>query len=76
LERNANPAGGILSNITDMTTWANFLMNGFVTKDGKRLVSEKNANMLWQIQQPIPMAAKNPYDTKFMVMVSVGLFLM
>ena len=61
----ANPAGGILSNITDMTTWANFLMNGFVTKDGKRLVSEKNANMLWQIQQPIPMAAKNPYDTKF-----------
>lgn len=61
----ANAAGGILSNINDMTTWATFLMNGFVTKDGKRLVSEKNANMLWQIQQPIPMAAKNPYDTKF-----------
>lgn len=61
----ANAAGGILSNITDMTTWANFLMNGFVTKDGVRLVSEKNANILWQIQQPIPMAAKNPYDTKF-----------
>lgn len=61
----ANPAGGIMSNITDMTTWANFLMNGFVTKDGKRLVSEKNANMLWQIQQPIPVAAKNAYDTKF-----------
>jgi len=61
----ANPAGGILSNITDMTTWANFLMNGFVTKDGKRLVSEKNANILWQIQQPIPVAAKNSYDTKF-----------
>ena len=61
----ANPAGGILSNITDLTTWANFLMNGFVTKDGKRLVSEKNANMLWQIQQPIPVAAKNSYDTKF-----------
>lgn len=61
----ANAAGGILSNINDMTTWANFLMNGFVTKDGKRLVSEKNAHMLWQIQQPIPMAAKNSYDTKF-----------
>jgi CubicO group peptidase (beta-lactamase class C family) len=61
----ANPAGGILSNITDMTTWANFLMNGFVTKDGKRLVSEKNANILWQIHQPIPVAAKNSYDTKF-----------
>ncbi len=61
----ANAAGGILSNINDMTTWANFLMNGFVTKDGRRLVSEKNAHMLWQIQQPIPMAAKNSYDTKF-----------
>ena len=61
----ANAAGGILSNITDMTTWANFLMNGFVTKDGKRLVSEKNANILWQIHQPIPVAAKNSYDTKF-----------
>ena len=37
----ANAAGGIFDNITDMTTWANFLMNGFVTKDGVRLVSEK-----------------------------------
>ena len=34
--KTANAAGGILSNITDMTTWANFLMNGFVTKDGVR----------------------------------------
>lgn len=61
----ANAAGGILSNIKDMAIWANFLLNGFVTQDGKRLVSEKNAHLLWQIQQPIPVAAKNPYDTKF-----------
>ena len=61
----ANAAGGIMSNINDMTLWADFLMNGFVTKDGKRLVSEKNAHQLWQIQQPIPIAPKNAYDTKF-----------
>lgn len=61
----ANAAGGIVSNINDMATWANFLMNGFVTQDGKRLVSEKNAHMLWQIQQPIPISPKNPYDTQF-----------
>lgn len=61
----ANAAGGIMSNITDMTTWANFLMNGFVTKDGKRLVSEKNAHELWSLQMPDKVAIKNPYDTKF-----------
>ncbi|AQX11183.1 serine hydrolase [Elizabethkingia meningoseptica] len=61
----ANAAGGIMSNIGDMTTWANFLMNGFVTKDGKRLVSEKNAHELWSLQIPDAVAAKNPYDTHF-----------
>lgn len=61
----ANAAGGIMSNITDMTTWANFLMNGFVTKDGKRLVSEKSIHELWSLQMPSKVAIKNPYDTKF-----------
>ncbi|MBP7173981.1 MAG: serine hydrolase [Cloacibacterium sp.] len=61
----ANAAGGIMSNIPDMLTWAEFLMNGGVTKDGKRLLSEKQMNELWQIQSPIPVAAKTPYNTKF-----------
>jgi len=61
----ANAAGGIMSNITDMTTWANFLLNGFVTKEGKRLVSEKNVHELWSLQMPDKVAIKNPYDTKF-----------
>lgn len=60
-----NAAGGIVSNIKDMTTWAEFLMNGFTTKDGKKLVSDKQIQQLWQIQQPIPAALKNPYDTHF-----------
>lgn len=61
----ANAAGGILSNIKDMTTWAVFLMNGFVTKDGKRLVSEKNAHELWSLQIPDKVGANSPYDTHF-----------
>lgn len=61
----ANAAGGILSNIPDMLKWAEFLMNGFTTKEGKKLVSDKQIQQLWQIQQPAPVALKNPYDTKF-----------
>lgn len=61
----ANAAGGIMSNIKDMSTWAEFLMNGFTTKEGKKLVSDKQIQQLWQIQQPIPVALKNPYDTNF-----------
>ncbi len=60
-----NAAGGILSNITDMTTWANFLMNGFTTKDGKKLVSDKQIQQLWNVQISTPVALKNAYDSKF-----------
>ncbi|WP_417429609.1 serine hydrolase [Halpernia sp.] len=61
----ANAAGGIMSNIKDMTTWANFLMNGFTTADGKKLVSDKQIQQIWEIQRPISVALKNPYDTHF-----------
>lgn len=61
----ANAAGGIMSNITDMAIWADFLMNGFTTKDGKKLVSDKQIQELWQIQKPMTVALKNPYDTHF-----------
>ncbi len=60
----ANAAGGIMSNVTDMLTWADFLMNGFTTKDGKKLVSDKQIQQLWQIQMPSTVALKNPYDTQ------------
>ncbi|WP_435524445.1 serine hydrolase domain-containing protein [Chryseobacterium indoltheticum] len=58
----ANAAGGIMSNIKDMTTWAEFLLNGFTTKDGKKLVSDKNIQQLWSLQIPSGVAMKNPYD--------------
>ncbi|KOY85199.1 serine hydrolase [bacterium 336/3] len=61
----ANAAGGIMSNITDMAVWAEFLMNGGVTKDGKRLVSEKQMNYLWQIQTPLTANNIPPYNSQF-----------
>lgn len=61
----ANAAGGILSNIKDMNTWAEFLMNGFTTKDGKKLVSDRQIQQLWNLQISTPVALKNPYDTNF-----------
>ena len=61
----ANAAGGIISNITDMTTWADFLMNGFTTKDGKKLVSDKQIQQLWNLQISTPVALKNSYDSNF-----------
>lgn len=61
----ANAAGGIISNIKDMATWAEFLMNGFTTKEGKKLVSDKQIEQLWNLQMPTPVALKNPYDSNF-----------
>jgi len=61
----ANAAGGIMSNIKDMTIWAQFLLNNFTTKDGKKLVSDKNIQQLWSLQISSPVSLKNPYDTNF-----------
>ncbi|QDP84363.1 serine hydrolase [Chryseobacterium sp. SNU WT5] len=61
----ANAAGGIISNIKDMNTWAAFLINGFTTKEGKKLVSDKQIQQLWNLQISTPVALKNPYDSNF-----------
>lgn len=61
----ANAAGGIMSNIKDMTVWAECLLNNFTTKDGKKLVSDKQVQQLWSLQIPSNVAPKNPYDTGF-----------
>lgn len=60
-----NAAGGIISNIKDLTTWADFLMNSFTTKDGKKLVTDKQIQQLWNLQTPLTVALKNPYDSNF-----------
>jgi len=61
----ANPAGGIMSNVPDMLTWAEFLMNDAVTKDGERLLSEKQFHELWQLQTPLKVYPNDSYDSNF-----------
>ena len=61
----ANAAGGIISNIKDMNTWATFLMNGFTTKEGKKLVTDKQIYQLWNLQIATPVSLKNSYDSNF-----------
>jgi CubicO group peptidase (beta-lactamase class C family) len=61
----ANAAGGIVSNVTDMLTWAKFLMNDAVTKDGKRLVSEQQFYELWQLQTAMKVGKNDSYNSSF-----------
>jgi len=61
----ANPAGGIVSNITDMLTWAKFLLDGAVTAEGERLLSEKQLHELWQLQMPLNVRANDTYGSNF-----------
>ena len=61
----ANPAGGIMSNVNDMLTWAKFLMNDAVTKNGKRLLSERSFHELWQLQTPLSVRKNDSYNSNF-----------
>ncbi|MEM1001119.1 MAG: serine hydrolase, partial [Bacteroidota bacterium] len=61
----ANAAGGIVSNVVDMLTWAKFLMNNAVTSDGNRLLSEQQFHELWQLQMPLKVRPGDWYDTHF-----------
>jgi CubicO group peptidase (beta-lactamase class C family) len=61
----ANAAGGIVSNVTDMLTWAKFLMNDAVTKDGNRLLSEQQFHELWQLQTAMKVGKNDSYNSNF-----------
>lgn len=61
----ANAAGGIVSNVNDMLTWANFLMNDAVTSNGKRLLSETQFHELWQLQTPLKVGKNDSYNSNF-----------
>jgi CubicO group peptidase (beta-lactamase class C family) len=61
----ANAAGGIMSNVIDMLTWAQFLMNDAVTSKGERLLSEQQFNELWQLQSPLKVRPNDPYASNF-----------
>jgi CubicO group peptidase (beta-lactamase class C family) len=61
----ANPAGGIVSNVYDMMTWAKFLMNDAVTENGERLLSKNEFHELWQLQSPLKVRAGDSYASNF-----------
>ncbi|SDG82584.1 serine hydrolase [Winogradskyella thalassocola] len=61
----ANPAGGIVSNVQDMLTWAQFLMNDAVAQNGERLLSAKQFHELWQLQTPLNVSPNDSYDSNF-----------
>ncbi|MBC3845896.1 serine hydrolase [Winogradskyella echinorum] len=61
----ANAAGGIVSNVPDMLTWAKFLMNDAVTENGERLLSVAQFHELWQLQTPLKVSATDIYDSNF-----------
>jgi CubicO group peptidase (beta-lactamase class C family) len=61
----ANAAGGIVSNVHDMITWAKFLINDAVTESGERLLSKAQFHELWQLQTPLKVSANDSYDSNF-----------
>ncbi len=61
----ANAAGGILSNVHDMMTWAKFLMNDAVTESGERLLDKNLFHELWQLQTPLTVRPGDWYDSNF-----------
>jgi CubicO group peptidase (beta-lactamase class C family) len=50
LPRAVNPAGGVIATVNDLLTFAAFHMDGGVTRDGKRLLSEKTTRAMWEPQ--------------------------
>lgn len=60
-----NAAGGIVSNITDLSKWLLFQLNNGVLPNGKRLVSAQNQLEMQQMQTIIPVGAGGPYNTHF-----------
>jgi CubicO group peptidase (beta-lactamase class C family) len=64
----ANAAGGIYSNIIDMSKWVIMQMNDGKYGDDltKQLFSEKVHNEMWSPQTIIPVKGKSIYNTHFM----------
>ncbi len=61
----ANAAGGIVSNLTDLSKWVILQMNEGKYGDGKRLFSKEVHNEMWSPQTIIQQAQGGPYNTHF-----------
>ena len=64
---NANAAGGIYSNLIDMSNWVTMQMNGGMYGDGlsKRLFSDDVHEEMWTAQTIIPTRGPSTYNTHF-----------
>jgi len=61
----ANAAGGIVSNITDLSKWLIMQMDNGKYGDGKRLFSEGVHEDFWAPQTIINVSGPSPYNTHF-----------
>lgn len=61
----ANAAGGIMSNVIDLSKWVITQLNEGVMSNGKQLVSSKQHREMWTIQTMNPVAPNGPYQTQF-----------
>jgi CubicO group peptidase (beta-lactamase class C family) len=50
LPRTMNAAGGIISTVDDLLTFAQFQLDGGVTREGKRLLAEETIRSMWRPQ--------------------------
>jgi len=64
---NANAAGGIMSNLTDLSKWVILQMNKgkYGTGLNKKLFSEEVHHEMWSVQTPIKVGGPGAYNTHF-----------
>lgn len=62
---NANAAGGILSNLNDLSKWVIAQLDSGRYDDNKKLFSQKVQDDMWAPQTIIPVRGRNYYSTQF-----------
>ncbi len=62
---NCNAAGGIYSNITDLSKWVMLLLNEGKYGNGQSLFSKDMLQEMWNLQTIIPVNGNSPYNTHF-----------
>jgi CubicO group peptidase (beta-lactamase class C family) len=61
----ANAAGGIMSNIKDLSKWLIMQLNNGMYGDSLQLILPATQQEMWRIQTPTPYTAGGPYGTQF-----------
>lgn len=61
----ANAAGGIVSNLEDMSKWLRVQLNGGALGDGKQLFSGQSQAKMWSAHTILPAPSKPPFNNLF-----------